>query len=99
MLLEREEVNPDKPDDSGRSPLSYAASGNHEDVVRMLLRRAEVTPDTLDNDGRTPLWYATQGGYKGVAKMLLDAGRSTLTGQKTVAKCHSCPHLSMAFRS
>ena len=38
MLLGREEVNPDKPDNLGRTPLSYAARSGYEEVVLVLLK-------------------------------------------------------------
>ena len=44
LLLEREEVNPDKPGDNGRTPLSYAAEGKHEGVAKLLLECEEVDP-------------------------------------------------------
>ena len=50
ILLEREEVNPDKPDNDGWTPLSYAAARGHEGLVKMLLRREEVNSDKPDND-------------------------------------------------
>ena len=54
QLLERKEVNPDKPDGDSRTPLLCAASGGHEGVVKLLLEREEVNPDNLDIWGRTP---------------------------------------------
>jgi len=61
LLLEREEVNPDRPSRRGqlppkdsqgsRTPLSYAAEGGYEGVVKLLLEREEVNPDKPDNDG------------------------------------------------
>ena len=55
ILLGREEVNPDKPDTFGQTPLSYAACFGHEGVIEILLGREEVNPDRLDNNSQTPL--------------------------------------------
>ena len=83
MLLGREEVHPDKPDNCGRTPLSYAAecrwgfacglTGWRENtrVVKILLGREGVNPDRPDNWGRTPLLYAAQRGQGTVAIILL----------------------------
>jgi len=71
MLLRRGEVNPDKPENEGRTPLSYAAADGKEEVAKMLLGRGEVDPDKLDNEGRTPLSYAAKYRYGEVVKMLL----------------------------
>jgi len=46
MLLEREEVNPDKLDNYGITPLSCAASGGYEGIVNILLGRGGVNPDS-----------------------------------------------------
>jgi len=37
MPLAKEEVNPDKPDEDGRTPLSHATWDGHEGVVKILL--------------------------------------------------------------
>ena len=82
LLLEREEVNPVKPNGGGRTPLSSAAGNGNEGVVKLLLERDEVNPDRPDKirrgilrkttSGRTPLSYAAGGGYLGVVKLLLE---------------------------
>jgi len=45
LLLWREEVNPHKPDNFGRTPLSYAAGGGNVALVKMLLggKRSTLT--------------------------------------------------------
>jgi len=57
MLLKRDDVNPDKPDNCGRTPLSlaatplsFAARDGHEKVVKMLLERDDPSPDKPDSD-------------------------------------------------
>jgi len=64
ILLEREEVNPGKPDKWGNTPLSDAAGNGHEGVVKILLEREEVNPDKPDKYGRTPLSYAAGDGHE-----------------------------------
>jgi ankyrin repeat protein len=70
MLLERDDVNPDKPDNYGQTPLSIAASDKREGAVKILLGRNDVNPDKLDNKGQTPLWRAAYSGGEGVVKIL-----------------------------
>ena len=65
ILLERDGVNPDKPDEEGQTPLGCAASNGHEGVVKLLLGRDDVNPDRPDKHGRTPLWWATKNGHTG----------------------------------
>ena len=71
ILLGRGEINPDKEDKYGQTPLLYAAWNGHEGVVKMLLGRQEVNPDKVDMVRRTPLFYAALYGYERVVKILL----------------------------
>jgi len=63
----------DEKDESGRTPLSYAAGGGHEDIVEILLDgRAFI--DSKDRESRTPLSHAARSGHKDVVRLLLDRG-------------------------
>ena len=74
MLLEREEVNPNKADIKyGRTPLAWAAEKGHDGIVKMLLEREDVNPDQADTKyGWTPLSRAAENGHDGIVKMLLE---------------------------
>jgi len=72
MLLEREDVNPDRGDESGKTPLSWAASGGHEEIVRLLLERKYANPNQADPDGLTPLPLAAEGGHDDVVDVSLE---------------------------
>lgn len=54
MLLERAEIDPEKPTNHGRTPLSYAAEHGHAGVVKVLLGREGVNPNRLDDHSQTP---------------------------------------------
>ena len=73
LIFGRIYVNPDKPDNHGRTPLSWAAKGGHEGVVKLLLEREDVNPDRPNNNGRTPLSWAAGNGREGVVKLLLES--------------------------
>ena len=45
MLLGQDDIEPDKPDSNGRTPLMRAACNGNEEVVRMLLARNDVNPN------------------------------------------------------
>ena len=54
ILLERDDIDPDKPDQDGRTPLWWAAWVGQEGVVKLLLGRDDVNPDKPDKSGLTP---------------------------------------------
>jgi len=74
ILLGREEVNSDEPDNRGRTPLSFAAWYGYEKVVKILLMREEVNPDKPGNCGQTLLLPATRRGHNRVAALLQSHG-------------------------
>jgi len=53
ILLEWEDVSPDKPNNSGWTPLTHASSG-HKGVVKILLEGKQANPNKPSNYGRTP---------------------------------------------
>ena len=55
ILLGREDVNPDKPDNEGRTPLSRAALYRHERVVALLQSRKAVSPPDDSSTEKRPL--------------------------------------------
>ena len=70
MLLGRDDVNPNTPDHSGRTPLCWAAENGHEGVVIILLARDDINPDTADNWGQTALSCAVRNGHTRVITLL-----------------------------
>lgn len=69
-LLGREEVNPNKSDNMGRTLLSHAAEGGHAGVVKILLEKKEVNPNKRDNGSQTPLMWAAKSGHHIVVALL-----------------------------
>ena len=57
-------------DNDGRSPLHWAASYGHKNVVELLLANKAAVNAKDNNDG-TPLLYATAGGRRDVVQLLL----------------------------
>jgi len=70
LLLEREYVDPNRPDEDNQTPLGCAAAKGHEGVIKLLLGREDVNPNHLGMC-RTPLGLAAVRGHEGVVKLLL----------------------------
>jgi hypothetical protein len=72
IILPKKGHHPDLKDTYGRTPLSWAADGGHDAVVKLLLANDGVDPDSKDTKyGRTPLSWAAEGGHDAVVKLLL----------------------------
>jgi len=60
MLLGWEEVDPNRPDNYGRTPLSWASGYGYVNEVKLLLGREEVDPDKPGNNRQTPQSHAAR---------------------------------------
>jgi ankyrin repeat protein len=67
--------SPDLQDSYGRTALSLAAEGGHEDVVKLLLETGKVDVGSEDEYDQTPLWWAAMEGHEVVVKLLVDTGK------------------------
>ena len=74
LLLERDDVNPDKPSRYGETPLWWAAHNGHGEVAEILLKRDGVDPHRQHRYGETPLQQAARNGHEEVVKILLGQG-------------------------
>jgi len=70
-LIEMDCYDINEKDFLGCTPLAWAASNGHDEVVKMLLESKDVNPDQPDGGGQTPLMYAAENGHEGVVKVLL----------------------------
>ena len=71
LLFGGKYINPNKPDNNGRTPLMWAAWNGHDRAVKLLLEREDISPDRPDNNGRTPLMWAAGNGHDSAVKLLL----------------------------
>ena len=71
ILLARDNINPDKPDDSPQTRLSWADRKGYEGVVKVLVGRDEIHLDKPDNGGQIPLSWAAVLGQEEVVDILL----------------------------
>ncbi|KAJ5935168.1 hypothetical protein N7466_004715 [Penicillium verhagenii] len=71
LLLEKDPDIESRDNTYDRTPISWAAYGGHEIIVRLLIQRGAVY-DSRDKLGRTPLSLAAEGGHETVVRLLLD---------------------------
>ena len=70
ILIELEAGNPDRPNNNGRTPLSFSSANGHEEVVKILLEQEEVNPSRADSGGQTPFMYAVRHGRQRMIRLL-----------------------------
>ncbi|SPO02849.1 uncharacterized protein DNG_05526 [Cephalotrichum gorgonifer] len=68
-------------DSDGRTPLSWAVEGGHEDVVKLLLETGKVDINAKDRRGETPLSRAVSHGNMAIIELLLKTGLADLNAK------------------
>ena len=77
LLLARDDVNPDKPDNDCSTPLPGASRNEHEEVVRPPVSWDSITPDQPDNDDTTLLQCSPSKVHEGVVRSPVTQGNDT----------------------
>jgi hypothetical protein len=82
LFKEKPDVDLETENDNniGRTPLSWAAEGGYEAVVKLLLEKGAEIEAGDDIFGRTPLSLAAEGGHEAVVKLLLKKGAEIEAG-------------------
>lgn len=93
-LLRHPEVNPNSPDDDGRTPLSHAVLTVNANAVEQLLATEDVDPNFVDEEGNSALALAITNGFSDMVALLL-ASPEIDTSQKNESGDNS---LSLAAR-
>jgi ankyrin repeat protein len=60
LLLATGKANVDSKDNTGRTPLSWAAENGYEAVIKLLLATGKASVDSKNNSGRTPISWAAK---------------------------------------
>lgn len=71
QLLATSNVDVNAAEDSGGTPLFWAASGGHEAVVGQLLAAPGIKINVVNDSDETPLFWAANEGHEGVVGQLL----------------------------
>ena len=73
-------------DESGRTPLSWAAEGGQKAFVQLLIERYGVDINAKDNEGETPLMWAAKEGHVAVVRLLIERGGVNIDGKDNMGK-------------
>ncbi|GAW22631.1 hypothetical protein ANO14919_121730 [Xylariales sp. No.14919] len=85
LLLAHSEIEPDKPDNNCRTPLSYAAERGSSEIVRSILRQApKVDSNSKDNSGQTPLHFSAEQGHVEVVREILQSKETLRSKTKDI---------------
>jgi ankyrin repeat protein len=68
--LKSSKVNANIKDNSGQTPLAWAAHNGHKAVVELLLESGKADVDIKDDAGWTPLRWTTKNGHDAVVGLL-----------------------------
>ena len=71
-LITKYKCNTNRKDSNGRTPLYYAISNNHLEVVRYFINEQHCDPMTRDNDGNTPLHIAASNNHLEVVRYFIN---------------------------
>lgn len=71
-LVEKENIDPMKPDSTGTFPLHIAVISNKIECARLLLNKYGCSPNSLDKNNMTALHHACLFGYVDVVRLLID---------------------------
>jgi ankyrin repeat protein len=80
--------DPNKPDRRGLTPLQYAASKGHFDIVKILVEKANVDVDKRKEGSFNPLMYAVFGNHHEIAAYLLSNGAETVCSDNEYSPLH-----------
>ena len=72
LLLQRFNVQTDRKDNAGRTPISYAAGCGMAVIVTNLITACGANPDSRDETGRSPLSYACMNSHTDTAMALIE---------------------------
>ena len=59
-------------DETGQTPLSWAAACGHQTTVQLLIQRDDIDINTKDKHGWTPLLWAAVSGHDAVVRLLVE---------------------------
>lgn len=93
-LIQKENVDPMKPDQTGMFPIHIAIMENKIDCVKMLLNQFACSPNVVDKNRMTGLHYACLFGYVDIVRLLvvhhdIDLISRNLDGKSCIDICEN----------
>jgi len=70
-LLEKNEIEPNQVDSSGKTPLHIACQRRHENIAKLLLTYPNININLTDDSKATPLRHACRAGMVSIVRRLL----------------------------
>ena len=89
ILLGHQQLNVNKKDTLGSTPLFESCRENHIDIVQILVKDARVAIEETNEDGWSPYMRACFEGNADIIKVLLSCGREIGINRKSTEKVFS----------
>ena len=70
MVHGKSQSNPNAPDNTGWTPIHYAALKGHLEIIIILMTSADANPNAQDIWGKTPTDLARQNGHSKIVEEL-----------------------------
>jgi ankyrin repeat protein len=72
LRLNAGDIDPNEPDEYGRTPLWWAAWYGRSEIAELLLANKNLNMNACDGNGQAPVYAAASRGHKEIVKLLIE---------------------------